>query len=77
MSIVILGRILRVETIAYGWRIREFGRLVRMYGHGRWRKRKGIARVVMQDGDMVTAEVHGYEALGIGRREFKNKRVFD
>ena len=47
--------------------------LRRRYGRGRWRKLKGIARVRLIDGTVHTAEVHWYEAHGIGRRELKIK----
>jgi hypothetical protein len=42
---------------------------------GRWRKRKGIARVRLSDGSIHVAEVHWYEAAGIGRKEFKIKHL--
>jgi hypothetical protein len=48
-----------------------------VYGRGRWRKRKGDARVRLRDGDVRLAEIHWYEATGIGRKEFKIKRFFD
>ena len=47
--------------------------LNRRYGRGRWRKRKGVAAVRLLDGSIHTAEVHWYEAHGIGRREMKIK----
>lgn len=47
------------------------------YGRGRWRKRKGMAQVRLEDGEMRLAEVHWYEAHGIGRKEFKIKRYID
>ena len=53
--------------------IRELARLRRRYGRGRWRKLKGIARVRLVDGSIHTAEVHWYEAHGIGRKELKLK----
>ncbi len=71
----ITGSIRRVETIAAGRRIRERARLVRAYGPGRWLKRKGVAQVLLEDGSTATAEIHWYEAHGIGRREFKIKRL--
>ena len=74
MSIEIVGAIHRAETIAVGRAIRERTRLERVYGPGRWRKRKGIARVKTGYGTIV-AEVHWYEASGIGRKEFKIKRI--
>jgi hypothetical protein len=45
------------------------------YGRGRWRKRKGFADVRLGSGDIVRAEVHWYEASGIGKCEFKSKRL--
>jgi hypothetical protein len=73
----ILDRITGVETIAAGAAIREIRRLRRIYGAGRWRKRKGVVRVKLQDGAVRLAEVHWYEASGIGKREFKIKRYVD
>ena len=70
----IIGQIERIETIAAGNSIRELGRLVRLYGPGRWRKLKGIASVVLDYGTIAHAEVHWYEAHGIGRKEIKIKR---
>jgi hypothetical protein len=65
----------QVETIAVGSGIREIARLRRAYGRGRWRKLKGLARVRLDDGSFHLAEVHWYEAAGIGRKEFKVKEV--
>ena len=75
MSIEILGKILNIETIAQGRGIRELERLRKVHGPGRWRKRKGVARVRLPDGGIVTAEVHWYEAHGLGMKEFKIKRI--
>ncbi len=75
MQFEILGEISVVETFATGSGIREIARLRRVYGRGRWRKRKGIARVRLADGSIHSAEVHWYEAAGIGRKEFKIKRL--
>jgi hypothetical protein len=77
MSFRILGRISKVETIAEGRGIREIERLRRVYGPGRWRKQKGIAVVRLPDGSSCPAEVHWYEAHGIGRKELKVKRLFE
>ena len=77
MAFQILDRIAEIETIAVGNRIREIERLRRVYGRARWRKRKGIARVELDDGAVRLAELHWYEATGIGRREFKIKRYLD
>jgi len=75
VSIEIVGKIFDVQTIAQGKRIRELVRLLRVYGPGRWRKRKGVARVRLPDGSVVSAEVHWYEAHGVGRKEFKIKKL--
>lgn len=71
----ILGDIGGVETIATGAGIREIARLRKQYGCGRWRKRKGIAEIQLPGGEICRAEVHWYEATGIGRREFKIKHL--
>jgi hypothetical protein len=73
MLFEILGEISQNETFASGSGIREIARLRRVYGKGRWRKRKGIARVRLPDGSVHLAELHWYEAAGIGRKEFKIK----
>jgi len=74
MYFKIIGEISHVETFAVGSGIREVARLRRIYGRGRWRKRKGVARVRLEDGSVALAEVHWYEASGIGKVEFKIKR---
>jgi hypothetical protein len=38
---------------------------------------KGIATVLLGDGRMRLAEVHWYEAHGIGKRQMKIKRYLD
>lgn len=75
--IQIIGEIEDVETIATGSRIREIKRLRRFYGRGRWRKKKGIATIRLSDGSIVRAEIHWYEAGGIGRKEMKIKYLLD
>jgi hypothetical protein len=67
----------QVETIAVGGRIRDIMRLRRQYGPGRWRKLKGVATVRLADGTMCRAELHWYEAHGVGRRKAKIKRLLD
>jgi hypothetical protein len=74
MTLEIIGRVTQTETIAIGESIRELGRLTKANGVGRWRKRKGIAAVRLPDGSQRVAEIHWYEAHGIGRKEFKIKR---
>lgn len=77
MHFQILGEITEIETFATGRKIRELARLRKFYGRGRWRKRKGNARIRLGDGSVHFAEVHWYEATGIGRKEFKVKRFLD
>jgi hypothetical protein len=77
MDFEVEGEITDVETFAIGNSIRELPRLQRAYGRGRWRKRKGTAQVRLSDGLLYQAEVHWYEAHGIGRKEMKIKRFLD
>jgi len=73
----VVGPILAIRTIATGHGIRTLIRLQRRYGRGQWRKLSGIAHVRLADGALALAEVHWYEAHGIGRREFKIKRLIE
>jgi len=66
-----------IETIAVGNAIREIARLRKAYGTGRWRKLKGAATVRFVDGSIAIAQVHWYEAHGIGRKEVKIKRLLE
>lgn len=77
MYFEIIGQITHVETFATGSSIREINRLRKLYGNGRWRKRKGIARIRLREGSIHLAEVHWYEASGIGKKEFKVKRFIE
>ncbi|CAN5684520.1 MAG: hypothetical protein ACR2FR_02205 [Rubrobacter sp.] len=77
MSFEIVGDISEVKTLAVGSSIREIARLRRAYGSGRWRKLKGVARVQLRDGRIRLAELHWYEAHGIGKKEMKRKRYLD
>jgi hypothetical protein len=77
MEFRIVGRIVDVEVIAAGAAIRKRKRLWKLYGKGRWRKLKGIATVEFPDGTIVHAEVHWYEAHGIGAKDHKIKRLLD
>jgi hypothetical protein len=73
MDFEIIGKITAIETIATGRSIRDLARLRKRFGRGRWRKMKGFATVRLEDGTIHTAELHWYEAHGIGRKEFKVK----
>ncbi len=74
MSFKLVGQISDAETIAEGSSIRELPRLRKRYGPGRWRKQKGVATVRLGDGTICKAEVHWYEAHGVGKKELKIKR---
>ena len=74
MHFEIIDELTSIETFATGRGIRELSRLNRVYGRGRWRKRKGIATVRLTDGSERRAELHWYEATSIGKKEFKIKR---
>jgi len=71
----IIGDISEIEAIAVGTSIRELARLRRSYGSGRWRKMKGKATVRLPDGTICKAELHWYEAHGIGRKDTKIKEI--
>jgi len=73
MDFEIIGQIRNIESIAVGRTIRDLARLRKHYGRGRWRKLKGFATVRLADGTIHTAEIHWYEAHGIGQKEFKIK----
>lgn len=77
MHFEIIDAIDNIETIAVGGRIVEIMRLRRQYGPGRWRKLKGIARIRLTNGSIRKAEIHWYEAHGIGRKKMKIKRFLD
>lgn len=77
MHFVIVSEIQNVETFASGKGIRELKRLQKVYGRGKWRKRKGEAEVRLDDGSIRLAELHWYEASGIGKKEFKIKRYLE
>jgi len=73
----VISPIADIETIAVGRAIRELPTLQRRYGRGRWRKLKGVALVRLRDGTVRQAEIHWYEAHGIGKRRIKIKRFLD
>jgi hypothetical protein len=73
MDFEIVGSITNIEPVAVGPGIRDLPRLRKQYGKGNWKKLKGFARVRLIDGTVHTAELHWYEAHGIGKKEFKMK----
>lgn len=77
MEFMIVGDITDVEVIAVGNSIRELPRLRRQYRGARWRKLKGVATIKLPNGRVRRAELHWYEAHGVGRKEVKRKRYLD
>jgi hypothetical protein len=77
MKIEIIGAVTNIEVIATGKSLRERKRLVKFYGKGRWRKLKSVAEIRLPNGTISKAELHWYEAHGIGRKEIKIKRLLD
>ena len=77
MDFEILGEIQWAETIAQGRGIRELPRLNRIYGRTTWRKRKGIAKIRLEDGTVRPAELHWYEGHGKGRKGTKIKKYLE
>jgi len=73
----VVGDITNVQTIALGRRIHQLNRLKELYGKGRWRKMKGEALIRLTPGAVRRAELHWYEAHGIGKRNMKSKRDLD
>lgn len=73
----IVGKVTHIETIAEGSGIRELLRLKRVYGGHHWRKKKGLAYVRLPDSAVIYAEVHWYEAHGVGKVEYKVKYLVD
>jgi len=77
MKFQLIGKIENVQIIAVGPRIHKLQQLRKKYGPGRWRKLKGIGRVRLADGYECDAELHWYEAHGIGKKEMKVKDLLD
>ena len=73
-SFEIIGEIAEISTVAAGRGINRLEVLVSRYGEGRWLKRKGTATIRLSDGTVCLAELHWYEAHGIGRKHVKLKR---
>jgi hypothetical protein len=73
-SFEVIGPIRSIETIASGHGIRDLSQLQERFGRANWRKLKGFATVRLEDGTLADAELHWYEAHGIGKRWMKIKR---
>ncbi len=72
-SFELLGPLKNIKVIAIGRRINQLDEIVNEYGPGRWRKLKGIALIELR-GEVGYAELHWYEAHGIGKRRMRPKR---
>jgi hypothetical protein len=77
MPFIVRSNITETAVIAAGKSVRERGALRRRYGPGRWRKLKGVATVELMDGSTRRAELHWFEAHGIGKKNLKIKRFLD
>jgi hypothetical protein len=73
----VVGDVEGIEQVAAGPSVRARVRLTKAYGGARWRKLKGTARLRLRDGTVRMAELHWYEAHGVGRKETKIKRFLD
>lgn len=77
MHFEVIGTISHIEPIAVNRSIRILALLQKRYGKGRWRKLKGVANVRLNDGTIRFAEIHWFEAHGIGRKKMRIKRYLD
>ena len=77
MGFEVVGEISDVETVAEGTGVRIRSMLDKVHGKGRWRKLKGVARVRVEDGTIRPAELHWFEAHGVGRRRMRIKAFLD
>lgn len=77
MDFELIGELTDIETIAVNLSIRENADLKARYGGRRWRKLKGIGTVRLPSETVRRAEVHWYEAHGVGKRKLKIKRLLD
>jgi hypothetical protein len=73
----VVGEVRNAQTIATGTGIRQLARLRKLYGPGRWRKIKCEALIRLAAGQVRRAELHWYEAHGVGKRNMKFKRYLD
>ncbi len=73
----VIGEVSEVETMAVGSRIHVLSLLRKQYGKGRWRKLKGVATVRLSDGTIRLAELHWFEAHGVGKKKIRIKQFLD
>jgi len=77
MDFEIIGEIDDIEVIAVANSIDDVARLRKQFGAGRCRKLKGVASVRLEGGEICVAEIHWYEAHGVGKRKMKIKQVLN
>ena len=77
MHFELIGNIEKIEVVAVGGNIRDIERIQNQYGSGRWRKLKGYGKIKLQNGMFRRAEIHWYEAHGIGKKKMKIKRFLE
>ena len=77
MGFELVGDIVDIQIIAAGTGVRIASQLRKRYGKGRWRKLKGRAMVRLPDGTVRLAEVHWFQAHGIGKKKMRIKRFLD
>ena len=77
MYFEIIGEIENIETIAIGGKIKDIMRLRKKYGSAKWRKLKGVAKIRLQSGRTCSAEIHWYEAHGVGKKKLKIKKLLE
>ena len=73
----LVGGVWDIEVIAKGPSVRVRAELRAVFGPGQWRKLKGTAVVRLRDGTTCRAELHWYEAHGVGRRRMKIKEFLE
>lgn len=73
----VVGEVTDIQVIASGRGINRLKHLRKRHGGRRWRKLKGNATVRLNNGALRRAEIHWYEAHGVGKRGLKIKRFLD
>jgi hypothetical protein len=77
MNFKVIGKISKIEIIAVSSKIRILPFLQKEFGKGRWRKLKGTAQVKLSNGEIRLAEIHWFEAHGIGKKLLRIKHFLD
>ena len=76
-SFEIIGKITNRQVIARGSGIVDLAKLKEKYGGRNGRKCKGEATIELYGGTIRRAELHWYEAHGVGTVRMKRKRYLD